>query len=179
MLCLSVFNVTKYDAEAANDFMGDLASRLNFQHLQGKIQITADALPLYVKAVEVNLGGFVDFAQLHKIYGKGNANDNRKYSPPECIGTTKKVVWGDPDPVHISTSYVERQNLTMRMHMRRFTRLTNAFSKKMDNHCYAIALHFVYYNFVKVHKTLRVTPAMAAGLTKRFWTLEDLVNFAD
>jgi IS1 family transposase len=129
------------DAMAAQDFVGDLASRLDLQN--GKIQLTADAFPLYVKAVEDHLGAAVDFAQLHKIYGKGDSrNTEKKYSPPECIGTTKRVVWGNPDQVHISTSQVERQNLTMRMHMRRFTRLTNGFSKKLENHCYAIALHF-------------------------------------
>lgn len=115
-------------------------------------------------------------AVLHKIYGKAETG---KYSPAECIGTKKTKVTGFPDKKHISTSYVERQNLTMRMHMRRFTRLTNAFSKKMENHCLAIALHFVYYNFCKVHKSLRVTPAMEAGLAKRPMTIEDLVNLTE
>ncbi len=124
---------------------------------------------------------FIDFAQLQKIYGKpGNATSTeKKYSPADCIGAKKNTISGNPDPKHISTSFAERQNLTMRMHMRRFTSLTNAFSKKIENHFLAIALHFVYYNFVKLHKTLRVTPAMAVGLTKRFLTLEDLVNLAD
>jgi hypothetical protein len=123
----------------------------------------------------------IDFAQLVKMYGatEGTNAQEKKYSPAECTGTKKTWVSGEPDPMHISTSYVERQNLTMRMHMRRFTRLTNAFSKKLENHCYAIALHFVYYNFVKIHKTLRVSPAMEAGLIKRLMTIEDIVRLAD
>jgi IS1 family transposase len=162
------------DADAANAFMKDVASRV-----KNRIQLTSDGWHPYFEAVTESFGSQIDYAMLHKIYGKaGGSNAERKYSPGVCLGTEKKVVSGNPDPKLISTSYVERQNLTMRMHMRRFTRLTNAFSKKIENHCYAIALHFVYYNFVKQHKTLRVTPAMAAGLTKRFMTLEDIVNLA-
>ena len=124
---------------------------------------------------------FIDYAMLQKIYGnaEGGKKAEKKYSPAECVGTQKKVISGNPDPKHISTSYIERQNLTMRMHMRRFTRLTNAFSKKIENHAYAIALHFVYYNFVNIHKTLRVPPAMEAGLIKRLMSIEDIVRLAD
>lgn len=120
--------------------------------------------------------GFVDFAQIVKIYGTDPNTPYSKFGTSDCIGTEKTIVRGAPDPDHISTSYVERQNLTMRMHMRRFTRATNAFSKKMENHWLAIALHFVYYNFIKVHKTLRVTPAMEAGLAKKPMTFEELVS---
>lgn len=164
------------DADTAYDFMMDIASRL-----KERIQLTTDGLNLYMEAVIENFGSQIDYAQLQKIYGKAGSQGNaeKKYSPAECIGIRKTVLSGNPDGDHISTSYVERQNLTMRMHIRRFTRLTNAFSKKIENHSYAIALHFMYYNFVKVHKTLRVTPAMAAGLTKRPMTIEDLVNLTE
>lgn len=164
------------DAEAANCFMSDVASRL-----MNKVQLTTDGLFHYLEAVTDAFGSQIDFAQLQKIYGRDSSagNTEKKYSPAECIGCKKNTISGHPDPAHVSTSYVKRQNLTMRMHMRRFTRLTNAFSKKIENHCYAIALHFVYYNFVKQHKTLRVTPAMAAGLTKRFMSIEDIVNLTD
>lgn len=164
------------DADSANVFMNDVASRLT-----NRVQLTTDGLHAYLEAVTDSFGSQIDFAMLQKIYAKsGNAGSaEKKYSPAECTGCKKTTISGNPDPKHISTSYVERQNLTMRMHMRRFTRLTNAFSKKIENHCYAIALHFVYYNFVKQHKTLRVTPAMAAGLTKRFMSLEDIVRLTD
>ena len=117
----------------------------------------------------------MDYAQLHKIYGASLENETR-YSPAVCIGCDMKTVSGNPDPKHVSTSYVERQNLTMRMHMRRFTRLTNGFSKKIDNHAYAVALHFMYCNFVRIHSTLRVTPAMEAGLSNHAWELSELVG---
>lgn len=125
--------------------------------------------------------GGVDYAQLVKMYGgpEGKQTTEKRYSPMECTGAKKMRISGNPDKKHISTSHIERQNLTMRMHMRRFTRLTNGFSKKVENHCYAIALHFVYYNFAKIHNTLRVTPAMEAGLTKNVMTLEEIVNLAD
>ncbi len=160
-------------SDTANVFMTDVASRI-----KNRVQLTSDGWHPYLEAVTDAFGSQIDFAMLHKIYGKTGSTGNaeKKYSPAECIGCKKTVVVGNPDPEHISTSFVERQNLTMRMHMRRFTRLTNAFSKKIENHCYAVALHFVFYNFVKLHKTLRVTPAMAAGITKRFMTLEDIVN---
>ena len=161
------------DAETAHDFMHDLSTRI-----VNRVQLTTDGLQTYLEAVTNNFGSQIDFAQLVKIYGpaEGGTSTERKYSANVCKGIKKTVVCGEPDENLISTSYVERQNLTMRMHMRRFTRLTNAFSKKIENHCHAIALHFVYYNFVKQHKTLRVTPAMAAGLTKRFMSIEDVVK---
>jgi IS1 family transposase len=165
------------DAECAHLFMNDVATRI-----KGKPgQITTDGLHEYQGAVLDAFGSQVDFAQLVKQYSQfgQTGNTEKKYSPAECIGTKKNIIFGQPDREHISTSYVERANLTMRMHMRRFTRLTNGFSKKIENHAYAVALHFVYYNFVKQHQTLRITPAMAAGLTKRFMTLEDIVNLTD
>lgn len=163
------------DIETATYFMKDVAERI-----KGHVQITTDGLKAYVNAVDSAFptDDEVDFAQLIKIYGNegGVTGNERKYSPAECTGSKKKVIYGQPDEQFISTSHVERQNLTMRMHMRRFTRLTNGFSKKIENHGYAIALHFVYYNFVKIHKTLRVTPSMQAGLKKKPMTLEDIVN---
>jgi IS1 family transposase len=154
-------------------FMKDVASRV-----ANRIQLTSDGHKVYLEAVGNAFGSQIDFAQLVKIYGEGG-NSEKRYSPAECTGTKKTVISGNPDKSKVSTSFVERQNLTMRMHMRRFTRLTNAFSKKIENHCYAIALHFVYYNFVKVHKTLRVTPAMEAGIAKRPMTIEDIVNLTN
>jgi hypothetical protein len=124
--------------------------------------------------VEENFGADIDYATLHKIYGASEENETR-YSPAKCIGCESKVVMGDPDPQHISTSFVERSNLTMRMHMRRFTRLTNAFSKKLDNHAYAVALHFMYCNFVPPHQTLKTTPAVAAGLADHVWSMDELI----
>lgn len=162
------------DADTANCFMNDVATRL-----KNRVQLTTDGLHAYLEAVTDSFGSQIDFAQLIKIYGNaGGEGQERKYSPAECTGTQKHIISGSPENKHISTSYIERQNLTMRMHMRRFTRLTNAFSKKIENHCYAIALHFVYYNFVKIHKTLRVPPAMEAGLIKRLMTIEDIVSLA-
>ena len=161
------------DAEAANIFMHDVAARLT-----NKIQLTTDAHHAYLEAVDNAFHLDIDYAMLVKMYGAptGESQTERKYSPGECNGTKKKIISGEPNDKFISTSYVERQNLTMRMHMRRFTRLTNAFSKKIENHCFAIALHFVYYNFVKIHKSLRVPPAMQAGLIKRLMTIEDIVR---
>ncbi len=143
-----------------------------------RVQLTTDGHIPYLKAVRDAFGGDIDYAMLQKIYGgsEGTNQTERKYSPAECTGIRKTKVSGDPDPKFVSTSYVERQNLTMRMSMRRYTRLTNAFSKKIENHCHAVALHFVYYNFVKIHKTLRVPPAMQAGLIKRLMTIEDIVK---
>ena len=163
------------DAESANVFMHDVADRLS-----NRVQLTTDGLKAYIEAVDSAFGAGIDFAQLVKIYGgsEGSATE-KKYSPAECIGSKKVTIAGNPDKKDISTSHVERQNLTMRMHMRRFTRLTNGFSKKIENHCYAIALHFVYYNFAKVHKTLRVTPAMESGLAKRPMEIEEIVKLAD
>ncbi len=159
------------DAESAHTFMHDVAARL-----QSRVQLTTDGFKPYLKAVDAAFDGEIDFAQLVKIYGQPEGSGNeRRYSPAECTGAEKKVIEGRPEEEHISTSYVERQNLTMRMHMRRFTRLTNAFSKKVENHCHAIALHFVYYNFAKVHKSLRVTPAMEAKLVRKPMTIEEIV----
>jgi IS1 family transposase len=154
----------------ATDFMLDCRERI-----VGNPQITTDAHKPYLKAVEEAFGGDADYAQLHKIYGASNEPETR-YSPAKCIGCDMKTVSGVPDPAHVSTSYVERQNLTMRMSMRRFTRLTNAFSKKIENHSHAIALYFMYYNFCRVHQTLRVTPAMEAGLADHVWTVEELIT---
>ena len=155
--------------ETAKVFMDDLASRL-----ADRVQLTSDGHKAYLQAVEEAFGGDVDYAQLVKMYGQ-TPEGQRRYSPPECVGCQRIGIEGKPDPKHISTSFVERQNLTMRMSMRRFTRLTNAFSKKVENHTHAVALHFMYYNFCRIHKTLRVTPAMAAGVTDRLWTVEDIV----
>jgi IS1 family transposase len=160
-------------AHAANTFIEDLASRLSC-----RVQLTTDGHRAYVDAVENAFGNNIDFAMLIKIFGTEEAgrNPERRYSPAECNGTRIVEISGNPNAKDISTSYVERQNLTMRMHMRRFTRLTNAFSKKVENHIAAISLHFMHYNFVRIHQTLRVTPAMAAGVTDRVWDVEDMVN---
>ena len=130
------------------------------------MQLTSDGHRLYLEAVAGTFGDDVDYAMLQKIYG-AEPHGEKRYSPAKCIGAKKRQVTGEPDPIHVSTSYVERQNLTMRMHMRRFTRLTNAFSKKIENHACAVALHSMYYNFVRLHQTLKVSPAMAAGVTGR------------
>jgi len=149
----------------------DLRSRL-----ANRIQLTSDGHRAYLVAVAGSFGDDVDFAQLVKIYGKEpHTGGQRRYSPAECLGAIKTPVYGEPDPEHISTSFAERANLTMRMNMRRFTRLTNAFSKKVENHAHAVALHMMYYNFVRIHKTLRTTPAMAAGVTDKLWEISDVV----
>jgi hypothetical protein len=139
------------------------------------VQLTSDGLRAYLEAVEGAFGADVDYAQLQKIYGTSPEAEKR-YSPAECIGCETRVIEGNPDPSHISTSYIERHNLTMRMHMRRYTRLTNAFSKKLENHAHAVALFLVYYNFCKLHKAHRLTPAMAAGVTDRLWEVKDIVR---
>lgn len=164
------------DSEYAIEFMDDLRARL-----ANRVQLTTDGHKAYLEAVEGAFGADVDYAQLIKMYGgeTGSKGHEKKYSPAECTGIKKRTVEGNPDKALISTSHVERQNLTMRMHMRRFTRLTNAFSKKIENHMHAVALHFMYYNFVKVHQTLKVTPAMEAGLTDRLWDVADLVAIVD
>ena len=161
------------DAGYAWEFMHDLASRLS-----NRVQLTTDGHKPYLEAVGDAFGSDIDYAMLVKLYGKEPAGE-RRYSPAHFTGSKRRVVEGDPDKEHISTSYVERQNLTMRMSMRRFTRLTNAFSKKVENHAHAIALHYMYYNFVRIHRSLRVTPAMAAGVTDRLWDLEDIVGLLE
>jgi IS1 family transposase len=161
------------DSEAAMTLMDDLAPRL-----ANRVQMTTDGHRAYLEAIETAFGGDIDYAMLVKLYGEAQGGEKR-YSPAECIGTRKTRIEGDPDPAHVSTSYAERNNLNVRMHTRRMTRLTNAFSKKVENHAHAMALHFLYYNFVRMHKTLRTTPAMAAGVTKRLWEMSDVVDMLE
>lgn len=161
------------DGFSAYEFLSDLRSRL-----ANRVQLTSDAFASYLGAVGSTFGDDVDYAQLVKYYGPSPEGE-RRYSPPVCVGARKQLLKGNPDPKHVSTSLVERQNLTMRMSMRRFTRLTNAFSKKFENHCHALALYFVFYNWCRLHKTLRVTPAMAAGLTDRLMDMSDIVRLID
>ncbi len=158
-------------AEYATEFMNDVASRLT-----NKVQLTTDGHKAYLEAVEDAFGGNIDYVQLIKLYGGGVDTNSKRYSPAECTGIIKKCVTGVRAFDGASTSYVERHNLIMRMHMRRFTRLTNGFSKKVENHAYAVALHAVYYNFVKIHKTLRCTPAMAAKVSDKIWDVVDIVK---
>lgn len=156
--------------KTAHFFMQDLASRIS-----NRVQLTTDGHRVYVDAVEDAFGGGIDYAMLVKVYGHSGGNDaESRYSPATCIDCRTAVITGSPDTKHISTSYVERQNLSMRMGMRRFTRLTNGFSKKLENHGHAVALYFMHYNFVRIHQTLRVTPAMEAGLADHPWTIEEL-----
>ncbi|MGH6819677.1 MAG: IS1 family transposase [Methylocella sp.] len=162
------------DGECAMWFIDDLRARL-----ANRVQLTSDGHKAYLEAVEGAFGGEIDYAILHKVYGSSPESMKGKYSPAECIGTQKHRVEGDPDPKHVSTSFVERSNLTMRMHMRRFTRLTNAFSKKVENHAYAVALHMMYYNFVRLHSKLRMSPAMAAGVSDRLWEIGDIVSLVE
>jgi IS1 family transposase len=171
-LCVS-YLVGGRDAGWAKEFMEDCASRI-----AGRVQVTTDGHRAYLEAVETAFGADIDYAQLQKIYGAPNDNETR-YSPAKCIGCDMKVVSGNPDPKHVSTSFVERRNLSMRMSIRRFTRLTNAFSKKVENHAAAVALWFAYYNFCRVHQTLRVTPAMEAGLADHVWSIAELVALLD
>ena len=166
------WHVGRRDGRAAYEFIKDLESRL-----ANRVQLTTDGHKPYLEAVEAAFGSEVDYAMLVKIYGK--PQEEIRYSPAQCLGTQTLEVVGAPDPAHVSTSYVERQNLTMRMSMRRFTRLTNGFSKKLDNHRHAIALHYMYYNFCRIHKTLRCTPAMAAGVSKTLWEISDIVALLD
>ena len=163
------------DAEAATVFLADLHSRLA---PGARIQLTSDGHAPYISAVESTFGDDVDFAQLVKLYGT-DPEMPRRYSPAKCLGATKSVVHGNPDPKHVSTSYSERQNLTMRMSMRRFTRLTNAFSKKWENLAAAVSLHFMHYNFARIHRTLKVTPAMEAGISDHVWSLEEIAALLD
>ena len=161
------------DAGYATEFLQNLAGRLAH-----RVQLTSDGHKCYLQAVEDAFGGDIDYAMLVKHYGNA-PEGQRRYSPAVCTGATKMRVAGDPDEDHISTSYVERQNLTMRMAMRRFTRLTNAFSKKVENLKHSVALHYMYYNFVRIHSSLRVTPAMAAGVTDKLWSIEDMIGLLD
>ncbi len=164
------FLIGKRDLPTAKAFMNDLAERLS-----NRVQLSTDALAAYVDAVEEAFGCEVDYGQAVKFYDAEPAGAGR-YSPPNVTKVERHTIVGGPDRAHISTSLIERQNLTMRMSMRRFTRLTNAFSKKIENLQAAVALHFAHYNFVRVHKTLRITPAMAAGVDSRLWSMEDLVE---
>lgn len=159
--------------DTAKEFMADVGSRVT-----SRVQITSDGHSAYPEAVEDAFGADVDFAQLVKVYANPSEGQKR-YSPAECVGCKTEVVTGSPDPAHISTSFAERANLTMRMGMRRFTRLTNAFSKDAENHGHSIAIHFMFYNFARIHQTLRVTPAMAAGVTSKLWDLGDIVAMID
>jgi IS1 family transposase len=159
-------------SQSAWEFLSDLRTRLS-----NRIQLTSDGHKAYLAGVAGSFGDDVDYAQLVKIYGKsGSETGVRRYSPPECLGAVKTPVYGEPDPEHVSTSFAERSNLSMRMGMRRFTRLTNAFSKKVENHAYAVAIYFMHYNFVRIHQTLKVSPAMAAGVTDKLWEMSDMVK---
>lgn len=161
------------DNVTARIFVNDLAGRLT-----DRVQLTSDGLAAYLGAVERAFRGEVDYAMLVKVYGS-HPEAEKRYSPATCIGCERKIVVGYPDPEHVSTSFIERANLTMRMGMRRFTRLTNGFSRKIENHAAAVALHMMHYNFVRIHQTLKVTPAMAAGVTNRLWEIEDVVALLD
>lgn len=162
------------DAEYALEFMSDLQSRL-----ANRVQLTTDGHGAYLRAVEETFGIDVDYAQLVKLYGEAPENTKGRYSPAECTGIRKTRIVGNPDKSEVSTSYVERQNLTMRMSMRRFTRLTNGFSKKVESHFDALAIYFYHYNWCRIHKSLRVTPAIAAGLTERLWSWEEILKTID
>src|SRR4030042_456786 len=162
--------IGRRDLENATIFMKDLAGRL-----KNRVQLTTDGHKMYLEAVESAFGSEVDFSQLIKIYGPSQESEIR-YGPAQCIGIEKHKINGNPENKAISTSFVERQNLTMRMNMRRFTRLTNAFSKKVENLACAVALHFMYYNFCRIHQTLRVIPAMEAKVTDHIWDIEDILN---
>lgn len=165
----------KRDAEYAKVFIGDLASRID-----GRTQLTSDGLKAYLTVVEPIFGSNVDYGMLMKLYGPAEGNHQEKrYSGGKCCGAIKGAVCGNPDEKHISTSFVERQNLTVRMGMRRYTRLTNGFSKKIEAHENALAIHYMYYNFGRIHKSLRVTPAMEAGVSDHVWSLEEIAKLAD
>ena len=170
------YTVGDRSAATAREFMFDLADRL-----ATRIQLTTDGHGAYLKAVTDAFSGDVDYAMLIKQYSDltGTKGHERKYSPAECTGAIKEAIFGKPNMDEVGTSHIERQNLTMRMGMRRFTRLTNAFSKKVENHAYAVALHFMHYNFCRTHKTLRMTPAMAAGIVSSPWEVEDLVALVE
>ena len=163
------------NGNAALHFLGDLRERL-----ADRVQLTSDSFRSYRYGVDFGFGtDNIDYAMLHKIYGAGPTGPESRYSPAVCMGTRKAIICGNPDPEHISTSYVERQNLTMRMSMRRFTRLTNAFSKKVENLEHAVALHYMHYNLCRIHQTLRVTPAMEAGVSDHVWSLDEVIALLD
>jgi IS1 family transposase len=164
--------VGRRDGHCAYEFIKDLYSRL-----ANRVQLTTDGFKAYLNPIEEVFGADVDYAMLVKVYG--GSQDETRYSPAECLGTMKERITGSPDRDLVSTSYVERQNLTMRMCMRRFTRLTNAHSKKVENHIHAISLHYMYYNFARIHASLRCSPAMAAGVSKKLWSIEDIVGLLD
>ena len=172
------WRVGNRDGAEAYHFMKDLAGRL-----ANRVQLTTDGHKAYLEAVEGAFGADIDYAMLIKLYGQAPVEGQRRYSPAECIGTETRIIQGNPDKAHVSTSYIERQNLTMRMSMRRFTRLTNAFSKKLENHMHALSLHFMHYNFARAHKTLSkpypTTPAMAAGLTDHVWEASEIISLLD
>jgi IS1 family transposase len=162
------------DASTATHFVADLADRL-----ADRVQLTSDGLKVYLGAVEKAFRGAVDYAMLIKIYGEIDTEGQRRYSPATCIGCDIHAAIGNPDPDHISTSYIERANLTMRMGMRRFTRLTNGYSKKIENHAAAVSLHMMFYNFARVHHTLKTTPAFAAGVADHVWSIEEIIALLD
>jgi IS1 family transposase len=165
------FRVGDRDAATANAFLADVSGRM-----RNRVQISTDGLAAYKEAIERSFGGDADYAQIIKTYGQADLENNRRYSQPEFVSAEKKVIYGQPNFDLISTSYIERLNATTRLHMRRLTRLTLAFSKKRENFAAAVGLHFAYYNFVKRHNTIRCTPAMAAGVAKTFWSVGDLVE---
>jgi len=167
------FRVGERDAATANAFLADIAGRM-----KNRVQISTDGLKAYEEAIERSFGGDADYGQIIKTYGSITTEDNRRYSAPEFVSCEKKIIAGRPDFDLISTSYIERLNATTRLHMRRLTRLTLAFSKKRENFAAAVGLHFAYYNFVKRHNTLRCTPAMAAGVAKAFWSVGELLEAA-
>lgn len=162
------------DATAAYSFIQDLKDRL-----ANRVQLTSDGHRPYLQAVEDAFGSEIDFSMLIKMYGRETGKGEIRYSPPVCIGARRRKIIGNPDRNLISTSYVERQNLTLRMNNRRFTRLTNAFSKKLENHKHSLALHFFHYNFARIHQTLRVTPAMEAGITNHVWSLQEIAGLIE
>lgn len=170
---IASWSVGDRTAGTGRAFVKDLASRL-----ANRVQITTDGLRTYLTAIERAFGGDVDYAMLDKIYAAPIGVQGR-YSPPECVGAKKRHVVGNPDPDHVSTSYAERMNLNFRMGLRRFTRLTNAFSKKIENHYFALSIYFMHYNFVRIHQTLRVSPAMAAGVSNKLWNAVDIIRMAD
>ena len=167
------WSVGSRDADSGDTFMADVASRL-----ANRVQLTSDGHKAYLQAVDNAFGKNIDYAMLVKVYGKAFEGSVR-YSPPECLGCKRTKITGNADKDHVSISYVERSNLTIHTHTRRFTRLTNAFSKKIENHIHAVALHCMYYNFVRIHRTLRVTPAMAAGVTSKLWEISDIVALVE